>query len=80
MTAPSDATTAPCQACESWRQRPLSGLYRFQCVECCARLVLSAHPSKQQAAAMLAAIERFPESPMRSDILARVRQKLEKPA
>lgn len=46
-----------CQQCESSKQRQHSGAYSFKCVECCARLVLSAHPDKRQASAMLAAID-----------------------
>ena len=48
------------------------------CVRCCAALVLSAHPSKPQAEAMLSAIARHPESPGRASVLACVRQLLEK--
>ncbi len=73
----SDAPDA-CPACESSRQRPLSGQYRMQCLACCTRLVLSAHPSKPQAAAMLAAIARFPGAPGREQILESVRQALTK--
>lgn len=67
-----------CQACESFKQLPNSGAYRFQCLECCTRLVLSAYPSKAQASAMLAAIDRFPLSPGREQVLESVRQCLEK--
>ncbi|MFY9184403.1 MAG: hypothetical protein WBJ45_08120 [Limnohabitans sp.] len=67
-----------CQACESSKQRLTSGAYRFQCLECCTRLVLSAYPNKAQASAMLAAIERFPLSPGREQVLESVRQCLEK--
>lgn len=67
-----------CPQCESSRQRPNSGAYSFKCVECCCRLVLSARPDKRQAAAMLAAIERFPGNPGRERILESVRQALTK--
>lgn len=67
-----------CQACESSEQRPHCGLYQFQCLECCARLVLSAHPDKRQASAMLAAIARFKDAPGRDAILECVRQRLTK--
>jgi hypothetical protein len=50
------------------------------CLGCCARLVASAHPNRQAAAAMLAAIERFPGSPPRAAILDRVRTLLQVPA
>jgi hypothetical protein len=50
----------------------------MQCLECCTRLVLSTHPSKQLAAAMLAAIERFPGNPGRERVLESVRHGLAK--
>lgn len=75
-TSPSDASDAPCPACQAAATRPLSGQYRMQCLACCTRLVLSAHPSKPQAAAMLAAIGRFPGAPGRAEILESVRQAL----
>lgn len=74
----SAALAAPCSACESSRKRPHSGAYRFQCLECCTRLVLSTHPNKQAAAGMLAAIARFPDAPGRDAILESVRLCLEK--
>lgn len=67
-----------CPQCESSKQLPHSGAYSFKCVECCSRLVLSARPDKRQAAAMLAAIERFPGNPGRERILESVRQALMK--
>lgn len=72
------ATTALCPACELFRNRPHSGVYRFQCLECCTRLVMTAHPDKRQASALLAAIERFPLSPGRAQVLACVAQALGK--
>lgn len=53
-------------------------MYSFRCVQCCARLVLSTHPNKRQAATMLAAIERFPENPGRDAVLECVRLELTK--
>ena len=67
-----------CPACTLTTQRPHCGAYRFQCLECCTRLVLSAHPSKPLAGAMLAAIARFPENPGRARVLASVARGLEK--
>lgn len=67
-----------CKQCKASKQRPQSGLYSFKCVECCCRLVLTAHPDKMQAQAMLAAIERFPESPGRDVVLESVRHELAK--
>lgn len=68
-----------CSDCLNASTRPLWGGYAFACLECCARLVVSAHPSKPQAAVMLAAIARFPGAPSRSDILASAKLKLVKP-
>ena len=67
-----------CEACSHFKQHPLSGRYSLTCVECCCRLVLSAHPNKNAAAAMLAAIDRQPGNPGRAQVLASVRQALEK--
>ena len=76
-TSPSAASDA-CPACAKAAANPVSGAYRMQCLGCCTRLVLSAHPSKAQAAGMLAAIARFPEAPGREQILECVRQELMK--
>lgn len=67
-----------CPACAKAATNPHSGMYRMQCLGCCTRLVVSTHPSKPHAAAMLAAIARFRDSPGRDAILASVRQCLEK--
>ena len=72
------AAGAPCSACQAAKTRPNSGAYHFGCLHCCARLVISAHPSKRQASAMLAAIGRFREAPGRDAILECVRQCLAK--
>lgn len=68
-----------CPTCESSKERPHSGAYRFQCLACCTRLVLTTQPDKKLASAMLAAIERFPGNPGRVAVLASVRQALTKP-
>lgn len=67
-----------CKSCEIAKDKKLSGLFDLRCLECCARLVISAHPDKRQAAAMLAAIARFKESPGRAQILECVRRNLAK--
>jgi len=56
-----------------------SGLGSFACLQCCARLVLSARPNKVAAQAMLAAIARHPDAPGRAEILACARRTPEKP-
>lgn len=67
-----------CPQCESSKQRPHSGAYSFKCVACCCRLVLSAHPDRRQASAMLAAIDRFPGNPGRAKVLECVAREMEK--
>ena len=67
-----------CGPCELSKQQLNSGLYQMTCVKCCARLVLSAHPSKPHAAGMLAAIARHKDAPARVDILESVNQMLTK--
>lgn len=63
-----------CAACESAKARlHVGGSYNFSCLQCCVRLVLSAHPDKHQASVMLAAIGRFNKSPERDVILEAVR-------
>jgi hypothetical protein len=67
-----------CKTCEIATDKKLSGLFDLRCLECCARLVISAHPDKRQAGAMLAAIARFKGAPGREQILECVRQCLAK--
>lgn len=52
------------------------GLYDLKCLDCCARLVLSARPCKAKAAVMLEAIKRIPGAPTRADVLDAVRVSL----
>lgn len=52
-------------------------VYDLKCLDCCARLVLSARPSKAQAGAMLAVIERMPGSPARAEVLGAVKALME---
>lgn len=68
----------PCPACAEAASRPVCGSYRMDCLECCARLVLSTHPDKNLAEAMLAAIARVTGSPSRADVLACVGRTLTK--
>lgn len=67
-----------CKACEKAATNPHCGEYQMQCLKCCARLVISTHPSKPHAEAMLAAIARFRDAPGRAAILECVRLTLEK--
>jgi len=73
------AATAACLPCEKAKSGQTTGLYSMHCLDCCARLVLSTHPNRELAAAMLAAIERNPESPSRAAVLRCVSQTLTKP-
>ena len=66
-----------CRFCEVSASR-VTGLYQAQCLDCCTRLVLSAHPNKAQAATLLAALTRFPNNPGRAAILESVARCLEK--
>ena len=61
-----------CQFCESSKSPHAAGRVNLKCLGCCARLVLSASPDKRLAAGHLAAIERLPGAPSRTDILAEV--------
>jgi len=68
-----------CAACLATASNPRAGRYNFACVQCCARLVASTHPSKHQAHVMLAAVARFPASPSRQAILSCVARIQTKP-
>ncbi len=61
-----------CVQCESSKRLPHSGVYNFHCVQCCARLVATAHPNKRMASVLLAAIGRCKEAPTRQAVLNQV--------
>ena len=75
-----------CQLCEisekSWKERapttgyPPAGRVQMSCIGCCVRLVLSAHPERKLAQAMLASIAAVDGAPARADVLAAVAGKL----
>lgn len=48
----------------------------MQRIGCCVRLVLSAHPERKLAQAMLASIAATDGAPSRADVLAAVAEKL----
>ena len=48
----------------------------MSCIGCCVRLVLSAHPERKFAQAMLASIAAVDGAPSRADVLAAVAEKL----
>ena len=81
---PTPQELAPCPECTSrtppghTAPRP-GGLYRLTCLQCCSDLVLSTHPLRAHAGAMLAAIDRCPGNPGRAKVSASVRRCLEKP-
>lgn len=49
----------------------------MHCLGCCARLVLSTRPGKDQAEGMFAAIARYPYAPSRSKIVEAMRLAIE---
>ena len=55
---------------------PPAGRVQMQCLGCCVRLVLSAHPERKLAQAMLASIAAVDGAPSRADVLAAVAEKL----
>ena len=63
-----------CEACAARSTNPLSGLYHLDCLDCCARLVVSARPSRRQQEAMLQLIESGRDRPTREAVVARVRE------
>ncbi len=79
-------STKTCQLCEisekSWKEQapttgfPPAGRVRMQCLGCCVRLVLSAHPDRKLAQAMLASIAAVDGAPSRADVLAAVAERL----
>ena len=62
-----------CKPCAAAANKPVSAVYDLTCVDCCARLVLSARPSKPNASAMLAAIARFKGAPTRAEVLEKIK-------
>lgn len=77
-SAKAESAQPACQACESSKRLPVSGVYSFTCVSCCARLVITARKDKSKMEALLAAIARFKGSPTREQISECARQIWEK--
>lgn len=79
-------STNTCQLCEIseklWKEHkqatgfPPAGRVQMQYPGCCVRLVLSAHPDRKLAQAMLASIAATDGAPSRADVLAAVAEKL----
>ena len=67
-----------CESCATAARGGWTGVGWLTCLGCCTRLVLSTHPNKRAAAAMLAAIERMPGNPGRAAVLESVARCLEK--
>lgn len=59
-----------CSACASG----LRGAYDLNCVACCARLVISARPSKKHQESMLAAIAGYKDGPTREQVIEAIKQ------
>ena len=55
---------------------PPAGRVQMSCLGCCVRLVLSAHPDRKLAQAMLSCIARHEDAPSRADVLAAVAERL----
>ena len=58
-----------CEHCQTALTQPHSGSCDFACVGCCARLVVSARPSRNLQDGMFAAIAWAPKAPTREEIL-----------
>lgn len=65
-----------CKSCAAHLANPKSGLYQVDCLQCCARLVLSARPDKRKAEVMLAVIARHNGAPPRGEVLQAIRAAL----
>ena len=68
-----------CSNCQAACQLPTWGGYDFACAGCCARLILSAHPDRNQALVMKDAIKRFPKHPNLKAVMALVNDQLTSP-
>lgn len=71
--------SCPCKDCWRATLTPHWGGFNMACIGCCARLVLSCSPDKQQAEAMLGAITMRPGRPTRKEVLAAVRERKASP-
>ena len=58
-----------CDECKKAELNDRHGVYISNCVGCCARLVISARPSKTHQDSMFAAIDRMNGSPARQEII-----------
>ena len=72
-----------CKPCQESLKRPAptggqkpAGRVQMQCIGCCVRLVLSAHPERKLAQAMLASIAATDGAPTRVAVLAAVAERL----
>lgn len=59
-----------CNECENSAKH--KGTYNAHCVQCCAREVISARPSKMHQENMIDALIRFKGAPTRAAILAEI--------
>jgi hypothetical protein len=67
--------TSQCEHCKKACVNEWHGGYDFGCVECCARLVISARPNKRLQESMLAAISGYAKSPSRGSIIDCIKNK-----
>lgn len=63
-----------CEACAAHQSNPLSGIYHFDCLDCCARAVISARPSRRLQEVMLQAVCSGRPKDWREKVLARVKE------
>ncbi len=63
-----------CVECENATSKGHKGTRNANCVDCCARAVISARPHKGHQENMIDALDRFKGSPGREMILERVKK------
>jgi len=65
----SDEDANQCEECVAAASLPFHGIYNFSCLCCCARLVVSARPERNQQEAMFASIAKCEIAPKREEII-----------
>ena len=49
------------------------GVYDLSCLDCCARLVMSAYPDRPLARALMASVERHKGAPAKADVVEAIK-------
>ncbi|CAB4139697.1 hypothetical protein UFOVP352_29 [uncultured Caudovirales phage] len=65
-----------CLSCEKRSLNLISGIYKAQCIMCCADLMLTAYPSKKHASTLIASLLNFKDAPPKEKILDELKNKL----